>query len=195
MGRSKQFSHNDALEGAMCEFWKRGYHATSIPRLESAMGIRRQSIYDSFKSKRALFLQVLEYYQQNIIEKNLSPLEVADSPKQAICEYFIARAEDAIKDDVIKGCLLTNSIAELAQHDKAIRDQTNVTLSYMKNIFYKALIKSKQLNEISNDLDANSGADFLVNSAQGLFILSRMNPTKSSVNGVVLQIEKLLAKK
>ena len=88
----------------------------------------------------------------------------------------------------------TNSIAELAQHDKAVREQTNITLSYMKDTFFKAITKSKQLNEISKDLDAKSAADFLVNSAQGLFILSRMNPTKSSVNGVVLQIEKLLAK-
>ena len=194
MGRSKSFTHNDALESAMCEFWKRGYHATSIPRLESAMGIRRQSIYDAFKSKRALFLQVLMYYQQNVIEKNLSQIEFANSPKQAICDYFMARANDAMSDDVIKGCLLTNSIAELAQHDKAVREQTNITLSYMKDTFFKAITKSKQLNEISKDLDAKSAADFLVNSAQGLFILSRMNPTKSSVNGVVLQIEKLLAK-
>ena len=194
MGRSKQFTQQQVLDSAMREFWIRGYYATSIPKLENAMGISRQSIYDSFKSKRALFLQVLKYYQQNVIEKNLSHIEHAVSPKQAICEYFEDRAEDALKSDVIKGCLLTNSIAELAQHDKEVRDQTNVTLAYMRKIFQQAIVKAKSLNEISNSLDVESTADFLVNSAQGLFILSRMNATKSSVNGVVIQIEKLLAK-
>lgn len=194
MGRKKQFMYEDALDGAMREFWTRGYHATSIPKLESAMGISRQSIYDSFKSKRALFLQVLKYYQKNVIEKNLSHIEQAESPKHAICEYFAARAEDALNSNVIKGCLLTNSIAELAQHDKAVRDQTNSTLAYMKNVFKRAIAKSKNLNEISEELDTESAADFLVNSAQGLFILSRMNATRSSVNGVVEQIESLLKK-
>ncbi len=194
MGRTKQFVYQDALDGAMREFWLKGYHATSIPKLESAMGISRQSIYDSFKSKQALFLQVLKHYQIHVIEKNLSYIETADSPKQAICDYFIARAEDALNDNVIKGCLLTNSIAELAQHDKAVREQTNKTLAYMRKVFHDAINKAKHLNEISNNLDTDSTADFLVNSAQGLFILSRMNATKSSVNGVVKQIENLLTK-
>lgn len=195
MGRNKQFVQDEVLAGAMCEFWEQGYHATSIPKLESAMGISRQSIYDSFKSKQALFLHVLKYYQKNIIEKNLSYVEYADSPKQAICDYFTARAQDALNENIIKGCLLTNSIAELAQHDKVVRDQTKASLVYMKKIFHTALTKSKHLNEISPNLDTESTADFLVNSAQGLFIISRMHATKSSVNGVVTQIENLLNNK
>lgn len=195
MGRNKQFVNEEVLEKAMRAFWVRGYHATSIPKLESAMGISRQSIYDSFKSKRTLFLQVLKYYQKNVIEKNLSQIEHAVSPRQAICEYFYARSEDALKNDVIKGCLLTNSIAELALHDKAVRDQTNEMLGHMKKVFRDALTKAKNLNEISPDLDTESTADFLVNSAQGLFILSRMNATKSSVDGVVMQINNLLTNK
>ena len=194
MGRIKQYDHTQVLDIAMREFWTRGYHATSIPKLESATGVSRQSIYDSFKSKRTLFLQVLKHYQETVIEKNLSQIEHAISPKQAICEYFAARAEDALKSNVIKGCLLTNTIAELAQHDKAVRDQTNLTLAYMKNVFREAITKSKNLNEISKEIDTESTADFLVNSAQGLFILSCMNATKSSVNGVVKQIENLLTK-
>lgn len=194
MGRKKQFSEAQVLDYAMREFWARGYHTTSIPRLEAVMGISRQSIYDTFDSKRTLFLQVLKFYQQSVIEKNLSHIEQAASPKQAILDYFMARAEDALKSDVIKGCLLTNSIAELAQHDKEVRDQANITLAYMRKVFKDAIIKSKNLNEVSKDLDTESTADFLVNSAQGLFILSRMNATKSSVNGVVKQIQNLLLK-
>ncbi len=179
----------------MREFWTWGYHATSIPRLEQAMGISRQSIYDTFKSKRALFLKVLKYYQRQVIEINLSHIESAPSPRQALCDYFAARAEDALKEDVIKGCLLTNTIAELAQHDSDVRMQTNATLSYMKQVFLQAIIRAKNLNEIPGSLDTESSADFLVNCAQGLFILSRMNATKSSVDGVVHQIENLLVKK
>lgn len=194
MGRTKQFTNDNALDDAMREFWTRGYHATSIPKLEVAMGISRQSIYDSFDSKQSLFLQVLKHYHQNVIVKNLSSIVDADSPKQAICQYFAARAEDALNNGEIKGCLVTNSIAELAQHNKAVGDQTNITLQYMKKVFQDAITRAKDLQEVPQNIDTESTADLLVNSAQGLFVLSRMNVTKSSVTGVVKQIEKLLAK-
>lgn len=194
MGRSKQFEYDQVLDCAMREFWQKGYSATSMPKLEAAMGIKRQSLYDTFKSKRGLFLQVLKHYHENIIKVNFSPIEEASSPKQAICEYFRARAKEAITNSDIKGCLVTNSIAELAQHDSQVCTQTNITLEYMRSIFRDALKRAKNLDEISYKLDIDETADFLVNNAQGMFVLSRMSSKKSSVDGVVTQIENLLTK-
>ncbi len=178
----------------MREFWRKGYSATSMPKLEAAMGINRQSLYDTFKSKRGLFLQVLKYYHENIIKVNFAPIEESISPKQAICKYFRARAKEALTHSDIKGCLVTNSIAELAQHDDQVGLQTNITLQYMRSVFKDALERAKRSNEISKNLDVDETADFLVNNAQGLFVMSRMNPAKSSVDGVVTQIENLLMK-
>ena len=194
MGRSKQFEYDQVLDRAMREFWQKGYSATSIPKLESAMGIKRQSLYDTFKSKRNLFLQVLKYYHENVIKVNFAPIEEASSPKQAICEYFHRRAREALNHSDIKGCLVTNSIAELALHDTQVRKQTNITLEYMRSTFKNALERAKQTKEVSTKLDIDETADFLVNNAQGLFVMSRMNLAKNSVDGVVTQIENLLTK-
>ncbi|MDW3094914.1 MAG: TetR/AcrR family transcriptional regulator [Gammaproteobacteria bacterium] len=194
MGRNKQFELNQVLDCAMREFWRKGYSATSIPRLETEMGISRQSLYDTFKSKRDLFLSVLEHYHKNIIVKNFSLIENSSSPKDGICKYFHARAKDALKNSDIQGCLVTNSIAELAQHDNQVRTQVNITLQHMRSVFRNALARSQKINEISTQLDIDTTADFLLNNAQGLFIMSRMNVDKSSVNGIVLQIESLLKK-
>ncbi len=194
MGRNKQFELNKVLDCAMREFWRKGYSATSIPKLEAEMGISRQSLYDTFKSKRDLFLSVLKYYHQHVIVKNFSFIEKSSSPKNGICEYFRARAKDALSNSDIQGCLVTNSIAELAQHDDQVRTQVNITLKHMRSVFRDALSRAQKGSEISNQLDIDTTADFLLNNAQGLFIMSRMNVEKSSVNGVVLQIESLLKK-
>ncbi len=178
----------------MREFWLRGYHATSIPKLESAMGINRQSLYDTFQNKQTLFLHVLQYYHENIIVKNFSYIEQASSPRQGIRSYFSERAKDALSKGEILGCLVTNSIAELAQHDQAIQRQTNVTLKHMIKVFKDTLIRAQKANEISQNIDVESTADMLVNCAQGLFVLSRTNVTGSSVRGIVKQIENLLDK-
>ena len=194
MGRNKQFELNQVLDCAMREFWRKGYSATSIPKLEAEMGISRQSLYDTFKSKRDLFLRVLKYYHENIIVKNFSLIENASSPKDGICEYFRARAKDALSNSDIQGCLVTNSIAELAQHDNQVRTQVNITIQHMRSVFRNALAQAQNINEISNQLNIDSTADFLLNNAQGLFIMSRMNVDEASANGIVLQIENLLKK-
>jgi TetR/AcrR family transcriptional repressor of nem operon len=194
MGRNKQFELNQVLDCAMREFWRKGYSATSIPKLEAEMGISRQSLYDTFKSKRALFLRVLRHYHENIIVKNFSFIENSSSSKEGICDYFRARAKDALSHSDIQGCLVTNSIAELAQHDNQVRTQVNITLQHMRAVFRNALARAQNMNEISNRLDIDSTADFLLNNSQGLFVMSRMNVDKNSVNGIVLQIENLLIK-
>lgn len=194
MGRNKQFELNQVLDCAMREFWRKGYSATSIPKLEAEMGISRQSLYDTFKSKRALFLRVLKFYHENIIVKNFLFIENSSSPKDGICKYFRARAKDALNNSDVQGCLVTNSIAELAQHDNQVRTQVNITLQHMRSVFRDALARAQNMNEISNQLDIDSTADFLLNNSQGLFVMSRMNVDETSVNGIVLQIENLLKK-
>ncbi len=193
MGRRKQFTREQVLDCAMQEFWRRGYSATSMPMLETAMGINRQSLYDTFKSKRELYLQVLKFYHETVIKVNFSRIESASSPKQGIIDYFRMRAKEALTNSDIKGCLVTNSIAELALHDKEVAAQTNTTLRYMNSVFKNALRRAQSMKEIKQNLDINATANFLVNCAQGLFVMSKMATTKESVDGTVTQIEVLLS--
>tara|TARA_R110002074_G_scaffold333923_1_gene504156 strand:+ start:528 stop:1115 length:588 start_codon:yes stop_codon:yes gene_type:complete len=194
MGRNKQFELSQVLDCAMREFWRRGYSATSIPALEARMGISRQSLYDTFKSKRGLFLRVLKHYHETVIVKNFSYIENSSSAKEGICNYFQARVKDALDKSDIKGCLVTNSIAELAQHDMQVQAQTTKTLQHMRSVFRNALLRAQENNEISKQLDVDTTADFLLNNSQGLFIISRMNVDKDSIDGIVLQIKNLLNK-
>ena len=59
----KQFDVDAALDRAMEGFWSRGYAASSTQDLLGRMGINRGSLYDTFGSKRALFLAALRRYE------------------------------------------------------------------------------------------------------------------------------------
>ena len=50
------------LAKAVRRFSTHGYHATSVGDLEQCMGIHRASIYDTFGSKRGLFVSALRFY-------------------------------------------------------------------------------------------------------------------------------------
>ncbi len=56
MARAKEFDLERALHRAISAFSQKGFAATSTEELMSAMQLGRQSMYDTFGDKRALFL-------------------------------------------------------------------------------------------------------------------------------------------
>jgi len=61
-GRPTEFDRNTALERAMVLFWRQGYEATSLSDLLGEMGIGRQSLYNAFGDKQALFIEAARHY-------------------------------------------------------------------------------------------------------------------------------------
>ncbi len=54
-GRKKEFDPNEVAVRAAALFARIGYHRTGLSALEEAMGIGRQSLYDTFGHKEQLF--------------------------------------------------------------------------------------------------------------------------------------------
>src|SRR3546814_21123720 len=75
MARPKGFDTAAALERAMELFWQQGYAATSMEQLVAAMGISRQSLYDTYGDKHALFLAALDSYCAMLEAALLAPLK------------------------------------------------------------------------------------------------------------------------
>ena len=57
MAIPREFDREIALERATGIFWAKGYASTSTEDLLAAMGIGRQSLYNAFGDKRALYLR------------------------------------------------------------------------------------------------------------------------------------------
>ena len=115
-GRPKEFERAVALEKAMECFWKNGYDGASLAQLVGAMGVGRQSAYDTFGEKRQLFRAALEEYTSRTSGQLKSILTDGPSPLGRIRRFLqslneIARANDG------RGCLFTNSMVELGPHD------------------------------------------------------------------------------
>ena len=59
----KNFDRDEALKSALGVFRKKGFNATSTDDLRLAMGIGRQSFYDTFKGKKEIYLEALRKVQ------------------------------------------------------------------------------------------------------------------------------------
>src|ERR1700720_934012 len=98
MARPKEFERETALQGAIGVFAEHGYEGTSTDALTRAMGINRQSMYDTFGDKWRLYLEALQRYVADSVSDQLRALNAAPSPIKGLEAHLHQAVDRAIAD-------------------------------------------------------------------------------------------------
>ncbi|MFC4314128.1 TetR/AcrR family transcriptional regulator [Steroidobacter flavus] len=83
MGRQREFDADEALEAALCVFWRKGYEGTSYTDLTQAIGVERPALYSVFGNKESLFRRALERYYEHYLDFFPAALELPTSREVA----------------------------------------------------------------------------------------------------------------
>ncbi|APR82975.1 Transcriptional regulator, TetR family protein [Minicystis rosea] len=184
MARAKEFDREEALDRAMHVFWRKGYEATSLGDLLEAMGIARQSLYDTFGDKHALFLEALARYEQGRAGKLHGCLETAPSVRRAFREIFEAILDESDKEKS-RGCLGVTAAVELAPHDPEIARRIAARQRALEDLFFRALERAREEGEIARAKDARALARFLLAALQGLRVSATADPKSPALRDIV----------
>lgn len=172
MARPKEFNPDETLEKAMQVFWHKGYEATSMEDLLDAMDINRGSLYATFGGKRELFLKAMELYcSEGGIGARISILQQPGPALPLIRRFIEAMLEFGLSDPQRRGCLLTNTVMELAPHEKDIARQVAGRLQMAEEAFFRLLTRAKQEGELAKDKDPRALARVLVTMMQGTIVM------------------------
>lgn len=68
MGRQREFDVGQALDAALCVFWRKGYEGASYTDLTQATGVERPALYSAFGNKEALFRKALDRYYEHYLD-------------------------------------------------------------------------------------------------------------------------------
>lgn len=172
MSRPKTFNPDDALEKAMQVFWHKGYEATSMEDLLSAMGLNRGSLYATFGDKRELFLKALDRYcAGGGIGSRIAILNQPGPALPLIHQFIGAMLEFGLSDPQRRGCLITNTVIELAPHQKDIAKTVSGRLQMAEEAFFTLLTRAKQEGELPKDKNPRALARVLVTMMQGTLVM------------------------
>jgi TetR/AcrR family transcriptional repressor of nem operon len=185
MARPKEFDREQALHKAMEVFWSRGYEAASIRELVEHMKINRQSLYDTFGDKHALYLQALDRYQAVETRKVFELLENSNSVRKALRQLFSGVAEGSLCQGQQRGCFMGNAMSELAGRCKATAARTSSNTAALENAFYRALLRGKKSGELTSVRDPRAVARFLCSSLQGLMLMAKATRDHKALGDVV----------
>lgn len=92
MGRQREFDVDQALDAALCVFWRKGYEGASYTDLTQATGVERPALYAAFGNKEALFRQALERYYERYL--NYVPEALLLPTSREVAAHILRSAAD-----------------------------------------------------------------------------------------------------
>jgi TetR/AcrR family transcriptional regulator, transcriptional repressor for nem operon len=172
MGQAKQFDPNERLERAVDTFWKNGF-GVGMQDLCKAMDLFPGSLYGTYGGKRQLFMQAVDRYMAASSKEAIGILERNPSGLGALRDYFESLINSITEGDRRWGCLVTNSIVELAQSDPEIKQKLDQHLASMEHAFSVVIDRARKAEEIPADTPLQR-AGFLVCMVEGMNVLAKM---------------------
>ena len=190
MARQKEFNRQEALGVAMGVFWERGFEATTMTELRKAMGIGRQSLYDTFGDKDEIFAEALDRYIA-FNDSDTANLLSFENPLEGIRDYLERRVQFLSKG-TRRGCLIMNSCVELAPHDASVQKRLKATLKKMENALQETIEKAQEMGSVDGSSDSRELALFILSQISGMVVLSKAQATKKELQSVVNRTLKAL---
>jgi len=184
MARQKEFNQDEVLQKAMEVFWRRGYEGASIQDLVQHMGINRQSMYDTFGDKHALFLQALDRYREIQSRRVFEILDRPGSVKRNVRLLFEEAVDRALSEEGRRGCFVGNATSELAGRCKETAIRTCKSMASAEKTFQRALIRGTEQGEFRIH-DTRAVARFFYCVLQGLVLTAKASRDRKLLNDVV----------
>ena len=145
VGRPREFDDEAVLEAAMDAFWEKGYEATSLSDLCCCTGLHKGSLYQAFGDKHELFMKALQHYSDTEFRRVADVAFKAGSPLGSIRAAVKQICEDVGHE---KGCMMINSMVELAPHDPEVRERLRGFAEQRTQIMTDLIAKAQEAGEI-----------------------------------------------
>jgi TetR/AcrR family transcriptional repressor of nem operon len=184
MGRPREFDPDEVLDQCMKVFWSKGYEATSLDDLLRETGLARQSLYNGFGGKHALFLAALRRYDEQSGQLLRESFE-RDRPVRDALLTFMLAIVDRSEERRRRGCFMVNSAVELSPHDPETAKLVAAQHRSMERFLQRELEQAKARGEISVEKDPRALARFLVGFLNGLNVVAKVNPDRAALRDMV----------
>ncbi|MDB5991083.1 MAG: regulatory protein TetR [Herbaspirillum sp.] len=192
MGRSKEFDRREALLRAIEVFSEHGYEGTSTETLLRAMGIGRQSLYDTFGDKWNLYLEAVQHYTADSIGDQIRVLNAARCPIDGLKTHLYEAAEKAIADPR-PSCLGISAICEFGCTSPELNMLSKTAALTLLSALERRLSEAKADGTVAKDVDVQEAANFIKATLAGIKVAARAGASPENLRGIARMAVRALA--
>ncbi|MEO6699097.1 MAG: helix-turn-helix domain-containing protein [Paraperlucidibaca sp.] len=140
MPRYREFDTEEAMACIKSVFWEHGFEGTSMALIEAATGLKKQSLYRAFGSKREMYLAVLHDYDRVEVTLAIQMLQQSGQPQKRIDNLLSTIINNALDSGDRRGCLLCNASVDQAPLDGPSSDAVEKILLRFKRAIEQCLM-------------------------------------------------------
>lgn len=184
MARTKEFDREEALGRAMELFWRQGYATTSTDDLVKAMGIGRQSLYDTFGDKQTLYFDALRRYHSSAsrnIPNQPAPRHTARETIRDALLKIVERPEEARA----MGCMGINATTSFNGSEPQVEQMARTTAAYAEGAFRSIVELGIEAGEFDPAIDVEAAGRFLYATQQGLTVRAQAGAEPAALRSAV----------
>jgi len=186
MGRNREFDVDQALDAALCVFWRKGYEGTSYTDLTQATGVERPALYSAFGNKEALFRRVLAHYYEHFQDFFPAALELPTS-REVVAHIFRSAAELHTRYPDRKGCLYVHGALAGSDDAEPIRlaliDARSDGEAWLRDRFERA----KQGGDLPETANCAALAAFVMAVLHGMAVQAKAGISRDMLEAVAEQ--------
>jgi len=127
-GRPREYDEEMALEAAVQVFWTKGFSATSLDDLSTAMGMNRPSIYRAFGDKEAIYRQALMHFCKLMDAAFAQTMLAENDVRDALTRFYRAAVTTYTAGEQPRGCMvMSTAVAAATGHPEIQADLLAIT--------------------------------------------------------------------
>jgi len=167
----KTSTRDSILEAGAEIIHHKGFNHTGIQEILTAAGVPKGSFYNFFKNKEDFGLQVIDYFSDHFSEmakdifenRTVPPLERIKRILRNFMDYFRST-------NFTLGCPVGNLAQEMGDLSPAFREKLQEALDRITAGYARVLAEAQAAGDISDQIDVNQTANFIVSSWHGALI-------------------------
>lgn len=187
MDKNKKDTRGEIIRSGTDLIARQGFNATGIDAVLKKAKVPKGSFYYYFSSKEAFGLAVLDSFADRYGVKLASFFEDKTVPPlQRIRNYLEYSVERIEYNNFTKGCLAGNLGQELADKHDVFRLRLEDIFQSWKRQFAACFREAQDIKEISEDIDPNILAEFLLTGLEGAVLRAKVMKSAQPIRDFVL---------
>ncbi len=186
VSRSKSFSPAATLQQVADVFVERGYDGTSLAQLEAASGLGKQSLYNTFGDKKAMYLGAIECATSRWAGMQ-ALMQSAPNGRRALQRFFDALSQDCASGDAQRhSCIISAGLLE-GIGDDDIRQRLQAKWNDTHTLLVSTVSRGQIDGSVANTGRPQDLADHLMTAMSGLRVMARTQPGAARLKRVIAQ--------
>jgi len=186
MGRRREFDVGEALDAALCVFWRKGYEGASYTDLTEATGVERPALYSAFGNKEALFRQALARYYERYLDFFPAALEKPTS-REVAAHILFSAAELHTRYPDNPGCLGIHGVLAGTDESEPVRRALIEARAGGEASLRERFERAKEEGDLPKSVDCAGLAAFVMAVSHGMAVQAKAGFKRETLEAVAEQ--------